>query len=212
MQTKRWKDAKKLAKNLEKVLTKYISCDIINSVKGRYKKNPGQKEVTSMARAIAECKCNKCGAKFEKIQFRSNRKEADSWKEWAEENCTVCPDCWEKAKKEEDVEKAAALIEELHLPEITGKSEKQIKYANDLRTRYILRSANYIRFIGDCLSDKHFSGRKQYEAEAQKKGLSVEEWIEERATQIPYGYEEHAAWTILHTGAAREIIDALVSY
>ncbi len=162
-----------------------------------------------MARAIANCKCEKCGETFEKIAFKYNRTEADKWQAWAEENCTVCPDCRGKAKKEEDVAKAAALIEELHLPEITGTSERQIKYANDLRTRYILRSADYIRFIRDCLSDKHFSGRKQCEAEAQKKGLSVEEWIEERATQIPHGYEEHAAWTILHTGAAREIIDAL---
>jgi hypothetical protein len=29
MQTKRWKDAKKLAKNLEKVLTRYMPCAII---------------------------------------------------------------------------------------------------------------------------------------------------------------------------------------
>jgi hypothetical protein len=45
MQTKRWKVAKKLAENPKKILTKYISCAIIHSVKGRYKKNPGQKEV-----------------------------------------------------------------------------------------------------------------------------------------------------------------------
>lgn len=38
MQTKRWKDAKKLAKNLEKKeLTSCATCAIINSVKGRYK-------------------------------------------------------------------------------------------------------------------------------------------------------------------------------
>lgn len=51
-----------------------------------------------MARAIAECTCATCGAKFERIQFRPNRKMADEWKEWAEENCTVCPDCWQKEK------------------------------------------------------------------------------------------------------------------
>lgn len=39
---------KKLAENLKKALTRYISCDIIHSVKGRYKNNPGQKEVTTM--------------------------------------------------------------------------------------------------------------------------------------------------------------------
>lgn len=207
MQTKRWKDAKKLAKNLEKVLTRYMPCDIINSVKGRYKKNPGQKEVTSMARAIAECTCAKCGAKFEKVQFRPNRKMADEWKEWAEENCTTCPDCWAKVKQGKDAAKAEALIEELHLPEIVGKSEKQVKYASDLRNKYIVRSAEYIRFMHNCLFDE-----QSMRAEAQKEGLSVSAWIEKRANSTPYDYENHAAWTVLHSSEAREIIDALTSY
>nr|DAR34673.1 MAG TPA: hypothetical protein [Caudoviricetes sp.] len=44
MQTKRWKVAKKLAKNLEKVLTSCATCAIIISVKGRYKiKAPDRK-------------------------------------------------------------------------------------------------------------------------------------------------------------------------
>nr|DAK06004.1 MAG TPA: Exonuclease VII, large subunit [Caudoviricetes sp.]DAV78423.1 MAG TPA: Exonuclease VII, large subunit [Caudoviricetes sp.] len=38
MQTKRWKVAKKLAENLKKVLTKYISCDIIIVSRGGAKK------------------------------------------------------------------------------------------------------------------------------------------------------------------------------
>nr|DAP82180.1 MAG TPA: hypothetical protein [Caudoviricetes sp.] len=40
MQTKRWKDAKKLAKNPEKVLTSCTTRAIIHSVKGRYKTEP----------------------------------------------------------------------------------------------------------------------------------------------------------------------------
>jgi hypothetical protein len=44
MQTKRWKDAKKLAKNPEKVLTSWATCAIIHSVKGRCKiKAPDRK-------------------------------------------------------------------------------------------------------------------------------------------------------------------------
>ena len=126
-----------------------------------------------MARAIAECKCNKCGAKFEKVQFRPNRKMADEWKAWAEENCTTCPDCWAKVKQEKDAAEAEALIEGLHLPEIVGKSEKQVKYASDLRNKYIVRSAEYIRFMHNCLFDEQFKGRKQCEAEAKKEGLPV---------------------------------------
>lgn len=165
-----------------------------------------------MARAIAECTCAKCGAKFEKIAFKCNRTEADKWQTWAEENCTTCPDCWTKEKQEKDAMKAAELIAELHLPEIVGKSAKQVKYANDLRNKYIVRSAEYIRFMHNCLCDEQFKGRKQCEAEAKKEGLPVSEWIKKRANSTPYDYENHAAWTVLHSSEAREIIDALVSY
>lgn len=47
---------------------------------------------------------------------------------------------------------------------------------------------------------------------SQKEGLSVSAWIEKRANSTPYDYENHAAWTVLHSSEAREIIDALTSY
>lgn len=73
-----------------------------------------------MARAIAQCTCSKCGATFEKVHFGYNRKDADQWKEWAEETLDTCPDCWWKEQQEKNAAKAAEAISELHLPEIVG--------------------------------------------------------------------------------------------
>ncbi len=137
-----------------------------------------------MARAIAECTCAKCGAKFEKIQFRANRKMADEWQAWAEENCTICPDCWKQEKKEEDAVKAAALI---------------------AQTPVIDR----LRYISRCLPDENYKGRKECEVQATKEGLPFQEWVEKATKKSPF-YGKRIL-VVLHSSEAREIIDALVN-
>lgn len=158
-----------------------------------------------MARAIATCKCAKCGATFEKIAFKYNRTEADKWQEWAEENCTTCPDCWQKEKQEKDAAKAAAIIERFSLPEITGKSDKQIKFAVDLRNKLLVKpeTAKNLQLIAECLNDD------QCKAQAEKEGMSVEEWVAKAAKRKWYNGE--ALWTIYKFGEARYIIDALIN-
>ena len=89
-----------------------------------------------MARAIAICTCSVCGAKFERVEFKNNRAQADAWKEWAEEHFTICPECYQK----QQMDKAEALVAELGLPQIAGKSEKQIAYAASLRAKYLLKN------------------------------------------------------------------------
>lgn len=157
-----------------------------------------------MARAIANCKCEKCGETFEKIAFKYNRTEADKWQAWAEENCTICPDCWRKLQQEEDASKAAEIIERFNLPEITGKSDKQIKYASDLRNKLLAqkesaeRLAGIVRFLNDekCRED------------AAKQGMSIEEYAEKQAARA-WVINGKALCIILRTGEARDIIDAL---
>ncbi len=158
-----------------------------------------------MARAIAECTCATCGAKFEKVQFRPNSKMANEWKTWAEENCTTCPDCWHKEKQEKDAAKAAEIIERFNLPEITGKSEKQIKFANDMRNELLAQpeTAKNLQLIAECLSDE------RCKAQAEKEGMSVEEWVAKAAKRKWYNGE--AIWTIYKSGEARYIIDALIN-
>lgn len=53
-----------------------------------------------MARVTAECTCRKCGAKFEKTEFKRNRTEADSWKAWAEIHIDTCPDCYKEQQED----------------------------------------------------------------------------------------------------------------
>ena len=55
-----------------------------------------------MAKATALCTCKKCGATFERSTKKRNRKEADSWKEWAEANIDLCTACYHKQAVEEE--------------------------------------------------------------------------------------------------------------
>lgn len=157
-----------------------------------------------MARAIANCKCEKCGETFEKIAFKYNRTEADKWQAWAEENCTICPDCWRRLQQEEDAAKAAEIIEHFNLPEITGKSDKQIKYASDLRDKLLAqkesakRLAGIVRFLND----------EKCRENAAKQGMSIEEYAEKQAARA-WVINGKALCIILRTGEARDIIDAL---
>lgn|GEM_PF-2188729 len=156
------------------------------------------------ARAIAECTCAQCGAKFEKVKFRPNSKMANEWKAWAEENCTICPDCWRKLQQEEDAAKAAEIIERFNLPEITGKSDKQIKYASDLRDKLLAqkesakRLAGIVRFLND----------EKCRENAAKQGMSIEEYAEKQAARA-WVINGKALCIILRTGEARDIIDTL---
>lgn len=83
-----------------------------------------------MARAKAICTCKKCGTEFEKMRVCNhwNRRDADSWEEWAVTHYDLCPDCWEKEQAERERREIAAM----NLPELQG-AEKQIAWANKIR-------------------------------------------------------------------------------
>lgn len=96
-----------------------------------------------MAIAKAKCTCSKCGAGFEMTKNLYNRKEADSWAKAAPEYYTECPDCYANRKRTEYASSIPAKEEKLsvlNLPQISGVSDKQIAYANNLRREY---AANY---------------------------------------------------------------------
>ena len=90
-----------------------------------------------MAKAKAICKCEKCGKTFEKEKICANRREAESWEAWAEENCTVCPECYaaEKASKLE----ATHDIREMHYGEYKEKFPecKTVPGSYDPKTKMI---------------------------------------------------------------------------
>lgn len=90
-----------------------------------------------MAKAYANCTCETCGSKFEKIMYGTNRRDADSKAEWAERTFTECPECEEKrVRAEREAENAAAEVKsrEAGLPPLTG-SEKQTAWATTIRQK-----------------------------------------------------------------------------
>ena len=89
-----------------------------------------------MAQAKAICKCERCGQSFTKMATKYNRQQADEWKAWAEEHCTVCTECWKAEKRAEEKAQNEKATEMFVLPELTG-SEKQIKWAADIRVKML---------------------------------------------------------------------------
>lgn len=63
-----------------------------------------------MAKATAHCTCSECGTKFEKTSTQRNRKEADNWEKWAEENFTLCGPCWGAEQRAEEQKKPLSLV------------------------------------------------------------------------------------------------------
>lgn len=152
-----------------------------------------------MARAIAICMCATCGTEFEKVAFKRNRTEADSWQEWAEANCDECPECYAKRMAQENAEKVQAL----GLPEITGKSEKQIRYAFDLRTKYAVNHTKEIRYIKKMFQ---ISQTDEAKTQAAAAGMTVEEVV--KAT-IEKMHLQSALVCVIET-EAHKIIEALI--
>lgn len=151
-----------------------------------------------MARAIAECKCEVCGVLFKKVAFKRNRTEADSWKEWAEENCKECPECYAKRMAQENAEK----VQSLNLPEITGKSEKQIAYALDLRVKYAVSHTRVIKYVKKML---HIAQTDEAKAQAAAAGMTVEEVFKATIEKL---HLESALVCVIET-EAHKIIEAL---
>lgn len=133
--------------------------DIIKTVKD----STAQKGEKEMAQAKATCTCERCGKEFTKIAYKRNTTEARSFEQWATENITICPECWE-------AEQAEKVLRSYALPELTG-SPKQIAWAESIRARLIEKAktqaekANdkdreladaYIKHIAETKSESRF--------------------------------------------------------
>jgi hypothetical protein len=183
-----------------------------------------------MAKAKITCKCEICGGTFEHVRTCINRSDADSYAEWAAEHVTVCPSCHAAAKKAEAASKLNAYIAENFgaehpLPKITGVSEKQIAYAESLRTKFIssdLSGCNVklSRFFAaeDKIRLENMSeeGRAAAEKQAEAEGLSVEAWfaknrpaIVARTSKISFVDIVKKIEVIVNESNASKIIDAL---
>lgn len=152
-----------------------------------------------MARSIAHCICATCGAEFKKVAFKRNRTEAYAWQEWAKVNCDECPECYAKRIAQEN----AAKVQALGLPEIIGKSEKQVKYASDLRAKYAIDHTKEIQYIKKML---HIAQTDEAKAQATAAGMTVEEVFKATIEKL---HLESALVCVIET-EAHKIIEALI--
>ena len=156
-----------------------------------------------MAKAIAHCKCKKCGETFTKENVLQNRSDANHWTEWAEANITLCPKCWGKAQREQERGCYEALKGELRLPEITGKSDKQIAFADDLRARYVAQHAEELRKMRGQIDGVN--------AEAVAKVMADENVDEDGAMRKAFAWMPslYTQYIALASSSAQELIDQL---
>ena len=156
-----------------------------------------------MARAIAMCKCEKCGKEFQKIQYLQNRKSANEWQKWAEANITLCEECYKEEREAERKaadEKAAKENAELGLPTLVG-SEKQIAWAEKIRNEYVKAAAKEAAEMEEAYQEAKARGWEQAEEVKEKldrvygafcKAFFAEDsakaWIDARSDSA-FGYE-----------------------
>ena len=90
-----------------------------------------------MAKASVIITCTTCGKEFRHEAIRANRREADSYVEWAKDHITTCPDCYRAQQTAGAEARYIERCESLGLPELTGVSDKQIAYAHKVRREFL---------------------------------------------------------------------------
>ena len=119
-----------------------------------------------MAKWSVKCICEKCGKEFTRTGFAGNRADAENREEWVKKNPGLCRDCWKAEKSEEEEE----FLRSLPLPELTG-TEKQVKYAEDLRRGFILRHCTRDEFqniIGKGSAEDYAKMKEKAEEQLEK--------------------------------------------
>ena len=159
-----------------------------------------------MAKAKAKCICATCGKEFTVEATCYNRADADNFESYAVEHYHECKDCCSSRIKAEAEKRANALIEKYNLPEITGVSEKQIAYANNLR-RIFLNSCNEKKFEFAATADSLLADRQE-----KLRALADEHCggnIEEAKIRALEAYGLWDYYTLLRESNAGKIIELL---
>lgn len=90
-----------------------------------------------MAKASVIITCTTCGKEFRHEAIRTNRREADSYAEWAKDHITTCPACYRAQQTDAAEARYAERCAALGLPELIGVSDKQIAYAHKVRREFL---------------------------------------------------------------------------
>lgn len=94
-----------------------------------------------MAIAKIEYVCSECGETATRRVEKYNSREAREYEEWFKSQPEhICPVCYAKHKREEQMKELGEVLKDYTLPQIIGKSDNQIKYAEECRARYLCKN------------------------------------------------------------------------
>lgn len=159
-----------------------------------------------MAKATATCICATCGKEFIVEATCYNRKDANNFESYATEHYDECKDCYLSRIKDAAEKRANALIEKYNLPEITGVSEKQITYANNLR-RNFLNSCSEKKFEFAATADSLLADRQEALQALANEHCAGN--IEEAKIRVLEAYGLLKYYTLLRESNAGKIIELL---
>ena len=134
-----------------------------------------------MATATAVLTCPVCGEQFTKSATKFNRKQADEWEKWMEDQDGqwLCPDCYreeQRKKKEEAAREAAAKALEDGFAELEG-TEKQVHWAEEIRGNFAKNVALTEAHIEKMITHKEEATQQNLD-KLTGKGKSLTEAIE----------------------------------
>lgn len=160
-----------------------------------------------MAIAHVTITCSICGCTFTHRATKHTRSEADSYEAWAIANITTCPDCHRKQQTDSAAIKVADELAALGiaLPKVSGVSDKQVAYAESVRTRYLATNIKRIKnwqIYMQTISDE--AKYAEYAAACEKAGITAEQAF----AQIRARYDFDTLETMLTCSEARGILDA----
>ena len=156
-----------------------------------------------MAKATITYTCKVCGSKTTKSTTKGTRKEADAWEAYAKDAYDTCPACYADQQRKTESDKYAAIAAEYSLPAIVGVSDKQARYAEDMRRNYIIDNRPLIDRVQQMLR-KLDSAKLQKLADAANK--TPEDFLKSYMRDTMKCGEAYIALT---STDAREIIDTV---
>ena len=89
-----------------------------------------------MANASVELVCSWCGETFYHEKISRNREDANSYEAWAQDNISLCPKCYSKRMKQDELRKCEEKIGNLELAPLYGTG-KQVAWVNEIRTQMV---------------------------------------------------------------------------
>lgn len=161
-----------------------------------------------MAIAKIEYVCSECGETATRRVEKYNSREAREYEEWFRSQPEhLCPECYAKHKREAKMKELDEVLKDYTLPPIIGKSDKQIKYAEECRARYLCKNIESTkRALKSYNPEKGWANTAL--ANAVRKAMP-----EERDADLLTAISENPAFFYLLETEARRLIDgALVLY